>query len=247
MYHPPVYVWAAILVGPIAFIAAASAMLYVGAMRAGLPRRTALLVAAGTAIVPGSWLGISAGIAARGWYSNASAGPPVLPIATLGALTVFVALSQVPAFRRAATAPGMPSRLIIPQAVRWTGVGPLLYLASGHLPALFALPAVLGDVATGIAAPFVARRLANGADPREGIWFNAFGIADLIISGAIGAITGYNLVKVTPAADLSVLPIALVPTAVVPMLLALHVISLRGLAAAQASHPVERSAGAAVH
>jgi hypothetical protein len=246
MYHPPGYVWVAILIGPIAFIAAASAMLYGGAMRAGLRQRTALLVAAGTVIVPGGWLAISAVIAGRGWYDNANSGPPVLPIATLGALTAFVALSQLPAVRQAATAPGMLSRLIVPQAVRWTGLGPLLYLALGHLPALFALPATLGDIATGIAAPFVARRLANGADPREGIWFNAFGIADLVVSSIIGAIAGYSLVKVTPAADLSALPIALVPTAVVPMLLALHVISLRGLAAAQASHPAVNSAGAAI-
>lgn len=242
MYHPPGYVWAAILIGPIAFMVLTSAMLYGGAIRAGLRRRKVLFVAGGTAIVPGSWLVISAGIAAKGWY-NSTSGIPVLPIAALGALTVFIALSQAPAFRRAATAPGMLSRLILPQAVRVTGVGPLLYLALGHLPALFALPAALGDITTGIAAPFVARRLARGADSREGMWFNAFGVTDLVISATIGGIAGYKLVNVTPAADLSQLPIALVPTAVVPMLLALHVISIRALAtAAKASRPAVRSA-----
>jgi hypothetical protein len=116
-------------------------------------------------------------------------------------------------------------------------VGPLLYLALGHLPALFALAAALGDITTGIAAPFVARRLAKGANPREGIWFNVFGIADLVISAIIASIIGV---------DLSQLPIALVPTAVVPMLLALHVISMRSLAAAaKTSHPAARSANAA--
>ena len=35
----------------------------------------------------------------------------------------------------------------------------------GHLPALFALPAGLGDIAAGIAAPLVARRLARGGEP----------------------------------------------------------------------------------
>jgi hypothetical protein len=107
-----------------------------------------------------------------------------------------------------------------------------MYLVLGHLPALFAVPAALGDITTGIAAPFVARRLARGAGPRVAVWFNAFGITDLVVSAILGALTGYHLIKVTPAADLSQLPIALVPTAVVPMLLALHVISLRALAGA---------------
>lgn len=235
MYHPPGYVLVAILIGPIAFIVLASAMLYGGAMRAGLQRRGALLIAAGAAIVPGSWLAVSAGIAAKGWY-NTTSGLPILPIAALGALTAFIALSQAPAFRRAAAASGMLSRLILPQTVRATGVGPLLYMALGHLPALFALPAALGDITTGIAAPFVARRLARGADPREGMWFNAFGVADLVISAVIGGLTGYKVVNATPSADLSHLPIALVPTAVVPMLLALHVISLRALGGSRATN-----------
>jgi hypothetical protein len=243
MNHPPGYVWLAILIGPIAFIVLASAILYGGAMRAGLQRRKALLVTGGSVIIPGSWLAISAEIAAKDWY-NSTSGLPVLPIATIGALTVFIALSQAPAFRRAAMAPGMLSRLILPQTIRVTGVGPLLYMALGHLPALFALPAALGDITTGVAAPFVAQRLARGADLREGMWFNAFGITDLVNSAIIGGITGYKLVNVTPATDLSQLPIALVPTAVVPMLLALHVISIRALA--KASHPAVRSASAAI-
>jgi hypothetical protein len=246
MYHPPGYVWAAILIGPIAFIVLVSAMMYLGAIRTGLQRRTALLVAGGTAIVPGSWMAISAAIAAQGWF-NSTTGPPILPITMLGALTGFIALSQVPAFRRSAMAPGMLSRLILPQAVRVTGVGPLLYLSAGHLPALFALAAALGDITTGIAAPFVAHRLAKGANPREGMWFNVYGIADLVNSSIIASIIGYEIVHVTPAADLSQLPIALVPAAVVPMLLALHVISMRSLAAAaKASHPATRPASAAV-
>jgi hypothetical protein len=246
MYHPPGYVWIAILIGPIAFIVLASAMLYGGAVRAGLQRRTALLVAGGTAIVPGSWTGLSAAIAAQGSF-NSTGGLPILPIAMLGALTGFIALSQVSAFRRSAMAPGMLSRLILPQSVRVTGVGPLLYMAAGHLPALFALAAALGDISTGIAAPFVARRLAKGANPRAGMWFNVYGIADLVTSSTIASLIGYKIVHVTPAADLSQLPIALVPAAVVPMLLALHVISMRSLAAAaKASHPAARAASAVV-
>ena len=45
-------------------------------------------------------------------------------------------------------------------------------MALGHLPALFALPAGLGDVAAGIAAPLVALRLAQGTGRRAALWFN---------------------------------------------------------------------------
>ncbi|HJY61231.1 MAG TPA: hypothetical protein VJ418_33025, partial [Streptosporangiaceae bacterium] len=60
----------------------------------------------------------------------------------------------------------MASRLVGPRSFRVAGVVFLFYLALGHLPALFALPAGLGDIATGIAAPLVALRLAQGPGRR---------------------------------------------------------------------------------
>jgi hypothetical protein len=62
----------------------------------------------------------------------------------------------------------MVSRLELPHTPRVAGVAFLLYMALGHLPALFALPAGLGDIAAGIAAPLVARKLtqAPAAAPR---------------------------------------------------------------------------------
>ena len=122
------------------------------------------------------------------------------------------------------------------------GVFFLLYLAFGHLPALFALPAGLGDIAAGIAAPLAARKLAQGTGRRAVLWFNAFGITDLTVAGALGALTGYQLLNVTPsAAPISELPLALVPTVTVPLLLALHVTSIITLA--KAPRPAASAAG----
>lgn len=228
MDNPPGYVWFATLIGPAAFLAMVGLALHGGALRAGLPRQKATLVAVGSVVVLGGWLGISAAIADDGGYDTAS-GLPSLPIAMLGATGMFLALSRTPVVARALAAPGMMSRLILPQSVRVTGVAPLIYLALGHLPALFAVPAALGDIATGIAAPFAAHHLHREAGRRRALWFNAFGVTDLIVSLALGGLTGYQLIKVTPAADLSHLPIVLVPTAVVPMLLTLHIVSIRAL------------------
>ena len=129
----------------------------------------------------------------------------------------------------------MVSRLELPHAFRVAeGTAFLAIMALGHLPALFALPAGLGDIAAGIAAPLVARRLAQGTGRRHAaLWFNAFGMTDLISALTLGALTAYQIVSVTPSgAPISELPLALIPTAAVPLLFALHVTSVSALARA---------------
>jgi hypothetical protein len=121
----------------------------------------------------------------------------------------------------------MASRLVLPHSFRVAGVFFLLYLALGHLPALFALPAGLGDIASGIAAPLVARRLAQGTGLGAAVWFNAFGITELTVDITLGALTGYGLLHVTPSsAPISQLPLVLITTVDVPLMLALHITSL---------------------
>jgi hypothetical protein len=116
------------------------------------------------------------------------------------------------------------------------GVTFLLVMAQGHLPAVFALPAGLGDIAAGLAAPFVARRLAHGGGRTRGVWFNLFGILDLVVALGIGFLAGlgpWRPLEVTPSTEpLSLLPLALVPTVAVPLAIALHLVSLRRLRAA---------------
>jgi len=122
------------------------------------------------------------------------------------------------------------------------GVVFLFYLALGHLPALFALPAGVGDIAAGIAAPLVARRLAQGTGRRAALWFNAFGLTDLVVALTLGALTAYQLLKVTPSsAPITELPLALILTATVPLLFALHVTSMFTLA--RAPRPAPSAAG----
>jgi hypothetical protein len=109
-------------------------------------------------------------------------------------------------------------------------------MAQGHLPAVFALPAGLGDIAAGLAAPFVARRLAHGGGRTRAVWFNLFGILDLVVALAIGFLAGlgpWRPLEVTPSTEpLSLLPLALVPTVAVPLAIALHLVSLSRLRAA---------------
>jgi hypothetical protein len=120
-------------------------------------------------------------------------------------------------------------------------------LAAGRLPALFALPAGLGDIATGIAALLVTRRLALRTGRRAALWLNAFGMTDLVVALTLGAVTAYQLIHITPSgAPISELPLVLVPTLGVPLLFALHITSLRALARARrAPQPAARPLTAA--
>jgi hypothetical protein len=229
MYDPPDCLWAIIIAGPTAIAASTCVVLYVGARSAGLSRSRAALLAGAAAVLIGGWLTATGLIAGRGWYRTL----PWFPIAAAGFFGTLLALSRIPVVVRALTAPGMASRLVLPHSFRVAGVAFLWYMALGHLPALFALPAGLGDITVGIAAPFVARRLAQGNGRRAALWFNEFGITDLVTALTLGALTAFQLINVTPSsAPIAELPLALIPTATVPLLFVLHITSMRGLARA---------------
>jgi hypothetical protein len=154
-----------------------------------------------------------------------------LPVAFAGFLAVLLALRRIPVVARALAAPDTVSRLALPHTFRVAGVANQLTMALGQLPALFAVPAGLGDIATGIAAPLLAVKLAHRTTGRRAaLWFNAFGTIDLAVALTLGALTGFQLINVTPSgAPISELPLALIPTAAVPLLLTLHIMSVSAL------------------
>jgi hypothetical protein len=230
MYDPPAYLWAITIAGPSLIAAAACVALYRGAERAGLDRRRAALLAVAAAVLLGGWFAATVLIAGSGWYGTRPGRLPWQPIAMAGSLAALLALGRIPVVRRALTAPGMAGRLVLPQSFRVAGVFFLLYLALGRLPAVFAVPAGLGDIAAGIAAPLVARGLARGTGRRAAFWFNVYGLTDLAVGMTLGALAGYGLLHVAPStAPIGELPLALVITADVPLMIALHIMSLAAL------------------
>jgi hypothetical protein len=59
--------------------------------------------------------------------------------------------------------------------------------------------------------------------------FNVLGILDLVVAGIMGFLL-LGLIEVTPSTEaLTLLPLALIPTAAVPLTVALHIVSLRRL------------------
>jgi hypothetical protein len=237
VYDLPSYVWALVLAGVIGIPAITCIMLYRGALAAGLSPRTATIVTATGSAVLGGWLLASGLLARAGVYHQASGqAAPWFGVAVAGTLLGLLAASRIPPMPRVLAAPGTPARLTLPHTLRVVGVTFLLVMALGHLPAVFALPAGLGDIAAGLAAPFVARRLAQGGGRTRAVWFNLFGILDLVVALSVGFLAGlgpWRPLEVTPSTEpLSLLPLALVPTVAVPLSLALHMVSLRRLRAA---------------
>ena len=249
MYDLPGYVWALVLVGVIGIPVWTCAVLYRGAIRARLGRGRAATVTGGAAIVLGGWLAVSTLHAGSGVYRQQPGEiRPWLGLAFVGVLAALLASTRIPVMSHVLAAPGTVARLALPHTLRVVGVVFLIVMAQGHLPAVFALPAALGDIAVGLAAPSVARRLAHGTGHRRAVWFNVLGIVDLAVAVSIGFLAGlgpYRPLEVTPSTEpLSLLPLALVATVAVPLAVALHVISLRQLAAAARAERPTRTAPA---
>jgi hypothetical protein len=242
MYDLPTYVWALVLAGVIGIPAATCALLYRGAVAAGVGHRAATVVAATTAAGLGGWLVVSGLLAGAGVYSlEPGEGVPWLLMMFTTTLTALLLATRIPLVSRILAAPVTPARLALPHTLRIVGVLFLIVMAQGHLPAAFALPAGLGDIAIGVAAPFVARRLARGTGRTGAVRFNVLGILDLIVAGIIAFLL-LEFVEVTPStAPLRLLPLALIPTSAVPLALALHIVSLRQLRTAARSRE-DRSA-----
>jgi hypothetical protein len=213
-----------VLAGAIGIPAATCAVLYRSAIAAGIGRRAATAVTATTAAVLGVWLVITGLLAGAGVYSqDPGVGVPWFLIAVAGTLVALLLATRIPIVSRILADPGIPVRLTLPHTLRVVGVLFLIVMAQGQLPAAFALPAGLGDIAIGVSAPFVAWRLAGGTGRTGAVRFNVLGILDLVVAGIIG----FMLLPST--APLTLLPLALIPTTAVPLALALHIVSLRRL------------------
>ena len=236
----PMYVWVIVLVGLIGTTATVCVVLWRGALTAGLGRRTATRVATVTAIVWAAWAMTSASLADTDVLRFAPERKlPGLAVAVIAGLAVAFLITRVPPVARILARPDALWGLTLPQVFRPVGVVFLVAMALGRLPAVFALPAGLGDIAIGIEAAFVVRALRRGVVGRRTAWLNILGLADLIVAFGIGYATApgpFRLLFSSPSTEaISTLPLVLIPTAVVPLAVTLHVLSLRKLRAAAPS------------
>lgn len=239
MYDLPAYVWALVLTGVVGIPAVTLAVLHRGATATGLSRRTAAKIVATGGAAWAGWIAASALLARAGVYRpDPQTANPWLGVVFIALLAAALTATRIPAVSRILADPAIPARLAWPHTLRVAGGVFLIAWALGGVPAVFAIPAALGDIAIGLAAPLMARRLAHSTDRgtvTSAVWFNVLGILDLVVAVGIGFLAGLGptqFIHVTPTTEaLGLLPLALIPTTAVPLVVALHVVSLRRLRA----------------
>lgn len=164
-----------------------------------------------------------------------------VPLLLAGSLALgYVAYRQWPGLKE--TLDAVPqSWLIAGQVMRVIGGVFLVLLGMGLLPREFALPAGIGDVITGIAAPFVAYAMARNLPNARGwaIAWNVFGTLDLVVAVSTGFIASPLLARVfdihPTTTLLPLFPLVQIPGFLVPAVILLHALSLRGLLAGRVS------------
>jgi len=179
------------------------------------------------------WFGLVFLLAARGGFAGPPGSPPLpvffgfaIPLAAF-----FAAYFGSAAFRAFVLATDL--RLVSAiQAWRWAGSGFLLLYAQGVLPALFAFPAGLGDMAVGATAPWIVLGLVRhpsfATSWRYVIW-NILGITDLVVAVSMGAISSgflHGLTGNVTTGPMAQLPLVFVPAYFVPVFIMLHFTAL---------------------
>ena len=232
----PTWAWIVVVPGSIAVAAGVWAALAAGLGRLGLPAGSVRRRVAAAGAVLGGWLLLDAGLAAAHVFQARTHGVPWIGAG--------VAVPIVAGYRAYAFSPGVRrlvaaiplSTLLWVHAPRVLGVTFLVLAAEHRLPWVFALPAGIGDILIGLAAPAAARswKAAGPSARRVVAVFSAAGLLDFV--GAIG--TGFlsapsplQVLHPHPSTFLmSVLPMVLVPTFLVPLYVLLHVAALGRLA-----------------
>ncbi|CTQ56196.1 hypothetical protein LP7551_04755 [Roseibium album] len=225
-----------ILASAVLLVVALPLVAYSGFKKTNLPANTVtknMLFLTGALVV---WLVLTAWLSSTGIYSTQLfSRVPIIGIA----ISVPIVLGVL-VYRRSATArlllQAIPqSHLIGIQAYRAFGFVFLILWGQGLIPGLFALPAGIGDILTGVGAVLLAVGVGifqTGNRLAIRFW-NSFGIADLVLAVFLGTITSPTPLQLAafdmPNALISAYPLALIPTFAVPIAILLHLASLAKL------------------
>lgn len=184
----------------------------------------------GVFLILAVWFALVVSLGARGVFPGRPGAPPIgMAIGFTTPLLVFFAwLRASSAFRDFVLS--LDLRLVAGmQAWRFAGLGFLFLYAYKVLPGLFALPAGLGDVAVGLAAPWMILGLTRDPDFAASpafIRWNWLGILDLVVALGLGASMAVAAPGTIGTAPMATLPLLIVPVFLVPLFLMLHAAAL---------------------
>ncbi|RPH62192.1 MAG: hypothetical protein EHM89_05990 [Acidobacteria bacterium] len=176
-----------------------------------------------------AWFAAVAVIAATGVFSVAGIGTPLIGLAVLMPVVVFlVSAMRSPAVRSVALHTPLPALVGI-HAARVLGVFFVLLFEAGRLPPTFALTAGWGDIAVAVGAlplAWAIRHPISGWRPLTFAW-NLLGFADLVTAVTLGvgsaADSPVRFIYETPnSGAVAALPWVLIPAVLVPVYLITH-------------------------
>ena len=201
-----------------------------------------------TAVLLAVWFVVVFSASALHIFENGSAqfglGVAVAALAPLIVFSLWFAASQ--GFRNFALSLN-PKILTSVQVWRIVGFTFLLLQARNVLPAIFAWPAGYGDMFIGATAAFAAWKLAEPAHRNSFIFWQALGILDLVTAVSLGT-TARLIDPVGPSMGaMTVLPLSLIPTFLVPLFMMLHVICIAQARSWKAASQLRRQASGPLH
>lgn len=196
-------------------------------------KRAAATFVIGTIML--AWFFLALFLARQGFFEAVPSATPQFPNIVFTFLPLVLGLlllSFSKSFRRLVDA--LPLHWLIGiQLYRALGIFFLISWAQGLLPGEFAIPAGVGDVLVGIAAPVVAyfyftkKQLAR----KLAVLWNVVGIIDLIVAVALGFLTSpgpfHLLAFDAPNLLITAYPLVMVPAFGVPLSILLHIFALR--------------------
>jgi hypothetical protein len=175
----------------------------------------------------GAWL-VGAVSAAALHVFNVSAGAPPIAfgLAVITPIALFLLLFRASSGFRNFLLSLNPRVLTYVQSWRVAGFVFLALYVAGALPREFAFSAGWGDITIGATASLVALKLVEPRYRSYFILWNVLGMVDLVTAIAMGTLTGIINPHAAPTSIMTILPMSLIPTFVVPLFAMLHVISI---------------------
>ena len=169
------------------------------------------------------WLWFGAALAAGHFLVLQKLPPLALPGITLGlAALLIVAYFRIIAVRRWVDALDLRT-LVLLHVIRFAGIYLLILYRRGELPRDYAVPGGMTDILIAtMALPVAFAPLDEGPRRRAIVIWNVVGFVAILLT--LGTVIRINLANPAALAALTRLPLSLLPTLLVPLLLATHVV-----------------------
>ncbi|HXJ81349.1 MAG TPA: hypothetical protein VMS64_22060 [Candidatus Methylomirabilis sp.] len=179
-------------------------------------------------IVTFVWFLVACGVGAAGLLRAAR---PPLPQVMIAGLTIVILIAfwRPTSFRRWALGVDLRAIVLI-HVSRFVGIYFLVLYGRGELPYAFAVPGGWGDIAVAFTAGAICLLARPGIGPRRGvvIAWNIFGLVDIVL--VVVTATRLGLADPSSMRALLQLPLSLLPTFLVPIIIATHIIIFARLA-----------------